>query len=226
MNVLITGGSKGIGFSTAQKLSVLGCNVIISGRNTSLLKEAASKIGCDYVKLDLDINSSFVSGYKKIAAKYKCIDILINNAGVLLDHMVPIHKLKTELLINTIKANLVFPFAITNKFINLINKSRHPKIINVSSGAGQMNSTFKGNAPAYSISKAALNMYTQLLNDTNNRIIINSICPGWCNTDMGRIGGVAPRSADDGAGDIVWLALEAPRTINGKFIMSRKIVEW
>jgi hypothetical protein len=54
--------------------------------------------------------------------------------------------------------------------------------------------------------------------------MVNSMCPGWCRTEMG--GSEAPRSADEGADTLVWLALDAPHSLRGHFIKERKIVAW
>jgi NAD(P)-dependent dehydrogenase (short-subunit alcohol dehydrogenase family) len=81
-------------------------------------------------------------------------------------------------------------------------------------------------APAYSISKTALNgvtgQFAAALSESN--IAVNSVCPGWVKTDMG--GRDAPRSVEQGADTIVWLATEAPQTLTGRFIRDRKPIPW
>jgi NAD(P)-dependent dehydrogenase (short-subunit alcohol dehydrogenase family) len=81
-------------------------------------------------------------------------------------------------------------------------------------------------SPAYSISKTALNAVTvQLANAFKHKgIAVNSVCPGWVRTDMG--GGYAPRSVEQGADTIVWLATEAPKSLTGKFLRDRKVISW
>ena len=79
-------------------------------------------------------------------------------------------------------------------------------------------------APAYSMSKTALNMLTQQLTAALPEMTVNSMCPGWCRTEMG--GAEAPRSAEEGADTLVWLALDASRTLRGKFVKERSVIPW
>jgi NAD(P)-dependent dehydrogenase (short-subunit alcohol dehydrogenase family) len=79
-------------------------------------------------------------------------------------------------------------------------------------------------APGYSISKTALNGVTQQLAAALPRWAINSVCPGWVRTSMGGEG--APRSVEQGADTIVWLATEAPQKLTGKFVKDREVIEW
>jgi NAD(P)-dependent dehydrogenase (short-subunit alcohol dehydrogenase family) len=98
-------------------------------------------------------------------------------------------------------------------------------VINVSSGAGAL-SEMGSYAPAYSISKTALNAVTcQLAAALKGKgISVNSVCPGWVRTDMG--GRFAPRSMQQGADAIIWLATEAPQSLTGKFLRDRKVIPW
>jgi len=94
----------------------------------------------------------------------------------------------------------------------------------VSSGAGQLHGDGQAWAPAYSISKTALNMLTQQLSVALPDLVVNSMCPGWCRTEMG--GGDAPRSPEQGADTVVWLALDAPATLRGRFVKDREVIPW
>jgi NAD(P)-dependent dehydrogenase (short-subunit alcohol dehydrogenase family) len=96
----------------------------------------------------------------------------------------------------------------------------------MSSGAGEL-SDFDGSwSPAYSFSKAALNLITRMLAPAcaKDGIAVNSMCPGWVRTDMG--GPSAPRDVTQGADTAVWLALDAPAKLTGKFLRDRKEIAW
>ena len=97
-------------------------------------------------------------------------------------------------------------------------------MINVSSGGGQLTDGADGWAPAYCISKTALNGVTSQLAAALPKFAINSVCPGWVRTDMG--GANASRSVEQGADTIIWLATDAPQNLSGKFFRDRKEIPW
>ena len=87
-------------------------------------------------------------------------------------------------------------------FLPLLRRSRHPRIVNVSSQSGSLASMGAG-TPAYAVSKAGLNALTRVLAAElrSERILVNSVCPGWVATDMGGPGG---RPLAEGAVSILW----------------------
>jgi NAD(P)-dependent dehydrogenase (short-subunit alcohol dehydrogenase family) len=103
-------------------------------------------------------------------------------------------------------------------------KSKTPRVINVSSGGGQLTGGADGWAPGYCISKTALNGVTSQLAAALPKFAVNSVCPGWVQTDMG--GENATRSVGQGADTIVWLATDAPQNLTGKFLRDRKEIPW
>src|SRR5437764_459636 len=99
------------------------------------------------------------------------------------------------------------------------------RIVNVSRGAGQLSDTGTW-SPAYAASKTTLNAITCLLAAAleDKGVAVNSVCPGWCRTEMG--GEAAPRSAEEGAAGIVWLAADAPQKKTGLFWRDKKVITW
>ena len=80
---IVTGGSKGIGYSIAERFTNEGAKVIICSRNESELSEAAAKIGCDFYQLDVSNSSDVKSMSEWFSDKYENLDILVNNAGLI-----------------------------------------------------------------------------------------------------------------------------------------------
>lgn len=109
-------------------------------------------------------------------------------------------------------------------FIPLLQKSEEARIINMSSGMGQLES-LTGNYPAYSLSKSSLNALTIMFSNElkDKGIKVNAMCPGWVRTDMG--GPDAPLAVNEGADTAIWLATEK-KIPTGKFFQKRKIIAW
>jgi len=222
--ILVTGAARGIGYAAATILAKRGAHVIISSREEKRAAAAANKIGCDSVRLDLTDRASVSAAVQALETRYPRLDVLANNSAILLDHYGNLMDLPPEKLTETLETNVVGAFRISQAVSPLLRKSRDARIINVSSGAGQLDGDPQPWAPAYCISKTALNMLTQQLTAALPDVMVNSMCPGWCRTEMG--GAEAPRSAEEGADSLVWLALEAPRTLRGQFIRDRGIIPW
>ena len=133
------------------------------------------------------------------------VDVLVNNAAILLDEGVGIIDLEADDLRNTFETNVFGAVAVAQAFVPGMVARRYGRIVNVSSEAGQL-ASMGTHAPAYSMSKAALNAFTRQLAAAmrGSGVLVNSACPGWVRTDMGGPG--APRSVQEGADTIVWLA--------------------
>jgi NAD(P)-dependent dehydrogenase (short-subunit alcohol dehydrogenase family) len=130
----------------------------------------------------------------------------------------------TELIRKTLESNTLGPLRVTRAFAPLLTKSSAPRVINVSSGGGQLTDGADGWAPAYCISKTALNGVTSQLAAALRNFAVNSVCPGWVRTDMGGSG--VPRSVEEGADTIVWLATDAPQNLTGNFLRDRHPIPW
>jgi NAD(P)-dependent dehydrogenase (short-subunit alcohol dehydrogenase family) len=101
-----------------------------------------------------------------------------------------------------LETNLFGAWRMVQALLPLLRRSEHGRIVNVSSGAGSLES-MEGGAPTYAVSKTALNALTRILADelSTDGILVNSICPGWTETDMGGPGG---RDIAEGAASVVW----------------------
>lgn len=224
--ILITGATRGIGFAAAKQLIARGAKVIIASRDGTRAAEAAARVGsgASSVALDITDQASVEAAVKQIEDQFGQLDVVANNSAILLDHYQSLLELKPEVLLETLNTNVVGTLRVCQASAPLLAKSSAPRIVNVASGAGQLDGEPQSWAPAYCISKTALNMLTQQLTAALPDVMVNSMCPGWCRTEMG--GSEAPRTPDEGADTLTWLALDAPHTLRGKFVKDRAVIPW
>ncbi|MEZ0539637.1 SDR family oxidoreductase [Fibrella arboris] len=226
---LITGANKGIGFEIACQLAKRGFAVFVGSRDIAKGRAAAQSL-CDegyeatFIQLDVTDPVSIKQAAGTFSQKADHLDVLINNAAILDDHGETIVKLNPELLDKTLTTNVKGVIMVTQDFLPHLKKSSiGGRIINISSDVATLG-TMQTYAPAYSISKTALNAVTRQFAAALPGIAVNSVSPGWVRTDMGGAG--ASRSVEKGAETIVWLATDAPKTETGKFWRDQKEIAW
>jgi|ERR1044071_8812010 NAD(P)-dependent dehydrogenase (short-subunit alcohol dehydrogenase family) len=225
---LITGANKGIGFEVARQLARKGFHVFLGARDEKAGRAATEKLRnggeSTFLKIDIANAESIAHAAKEFSRQSDRLDTLVNNAGILLDEDKDILKISGETFEKTVRTNTLGPLLVSQAFVPLLKKSDAPRIVNVSSGGGQLADGADGWAPVYCISKTALNGVTSQLAAALPNFAVNSVCPGWVRTDMG--GANATRSVEEGASGVVWLAADAPQTETGKFWKDRKVIPW
>lgn len=223
---LVTGAYKGIGLEVVRQLAARGVRVFLTARQRGAGEKAAASIKGDVHFLPLDVSDadSIENAVRALAKQTDHLDVLVNNAAILLDDGGSVLDLEGDAALKTFATNTVGPLLVTQAFQHLLEQSKAPRVINVSSGAGQLADGLQDWAPAYSMSKTALNSLTQHFAAALPRFAINSVSPGWVRTDMG--GDAAPLSVEQGADTIVWLALDAPQNLTGKFLRERAEIAW
>jgi NAD(P)-dependent dehydrogenase (short-subunit alcohol dehydrogenase family) len=226
---LITGANKGIGHEVARKLAAKGFHVFVGARNAKAGRKAADEIAkkcgkATFLEIDVANNDSVTTAAREFSKIEDRLDVLVNNAGIIADGDSAILEISDDLFRKTLETNRLGALRVTRAFVPLLSKSKSPRVINVSSGGGQLTGGADGWAPAYCISKTALNGVTMQLAAALPKFAVNSVCPGWVRTDMGGEG--ATRSVEEGADTIVWLASEAPQDLTGKFLRDRKEIPW
>jgi NAD(P)-dependent dehydrogenase (short-subunit alcohol dehydrogenase family) len=225
---LVTGANKGIGFEVARQLARQSFHVFVGARNVEAGRAAVEKLGANgtvtFLEIDVSDAESIRRAAKEFSAHADRLDVLVNNAGILLDDDKAALTITPEVFEATLRTNTLGPWLVAQAFIPLLKKSDAPRIVNVSSGGGQLEDGADGWAPGYCVSKTALNGVTVQLAAALPKFSINSVCPGWVRTEMG--GENATRSVAEGASGIVWLAAEASQDLTGKFFRDRKVIPW
>jgi NAD(P)-dependent dehydrogenase (short-subunit alcohol dehydrogenase family) len=231
----VTGANKGIGFEVVRQLRRERFRVFLGARNVEAGKAAAEKLDREgkeervdgavtFLKIDVTNIDSIKRAAEEFGKQSDRLDALVNNAGILLDDDKDVLTATPEMLEATLGTNTLGALLVSQAFVPFLMKSKEPRIVNVSSGGGQLSDGAEGWAPVYCISKTALNGVTVQLAAALPKFAVNSVCPGWTRTDMG--GSNATRSVAEGASGVVWLACEAPQSLTGKFVRDRKVIPW
>ncbi|MCB2195850.1 MAG: SDR family NAD(P)-dependent oxidoreductase [Bacteroidetes bacterium] len=227
--VLITGSNKGIGFETSRQLGHKGFHVIISGRDQLKIKKALEKlqeegIEANMLLMDVSNHENILQASNEFKKLNISLDVLINNAAILLKEDRSLITNSPSIIENTIQTNSFSIINVTREFLQFIPNGG--RIINMSSGGGSMTDPVGGWSPAYCVSKTTINAITRQLSFEllSKNISVNSVCPGWVKTDMGGQGAMRP--VEKGAETPVWLASEAPQSLSGKFFRDKKEIPW
>jgi NAD(P)-dependent dehydrogenase (short-subunit alcohol dehydrogenase family) len=217
---LVSGASRGIGAEIARELAAdHGFLVYAGARNPADVDE---RDGVVPVEVDVTDGRTVDEARQRVESGSGRLDALVNNAGVYGD---PTGAADYDLdrAHEVLEVNTLGPWRLIEAFLPLLRQSDAPRIVNVSSGAGQL-SDMDGGRAAYRISKAGLNALTRTLASDERWVKVNTMCPGWVRTDMGGPG--APRSVEEGADTAVWLATLPDDGPTGGFFRDRKPIPW
>jgi NAD(P)-dependent dehydrogenase (short-subunit alcohol dehydrogenase family) len=225
--VLITGANKGIGYEIVRQLLAKGLRVILTARNEAAGKKAANSFQGDvqFLPMDVSDDASIEKAARAYGERSDALDVLINNAAIYPDENVDILTSRREQLMKTFQTNTFGPLSVTQAFLPFLKRSGAARIINISSGYGEIGGlSYK--VPSYCLSKLTLNGVTIMLDQAlrSQGVAVYVMCPGWVRTDMG--GANASRSVEEGADTAVWLAVDAPLDLSGKFFRDRKVIGW
>jgi NAD(P)-dependent dehydrogenase (short-subunit alcohol dehydrogenase family) len=175
--------------------------------------------------MDVTRPDSIVAAHRAVVERLGPVDVVVNNAGVLLHEEGEVLAIPADDYRRTLETNLLGAIEVCRVFVPPMAERGHGRVVNVSSGAGQL-ASMSTYAPAYSISKAALNAFTRILAEAYRRrgVLVNAVDPGWVRTDMG--GPSAPRSVEEGVDTTVWLATLPAGGPTGGFFHDRQRIEW
>ncbi len=225
---LITGANKGIGYEAARRLLAAGHDVWIGARNLERGQKAAGELGARFVQIDVTSDLSVTAAVTTIASETG-LDVLINNAGIAAQTTV--EELTAADMLHTYDTNVFGPVRVTQAFVPLLQRSKAPVIVNVSSGLGSETvvrdpdrTEFHVNALAYCSSKSALVMVTTQYAKAYPGIKINVVDPGYTATDLN--GNSGPQTVTEGTDAIVAMATIGPNGPTGTFTDRHGDVPW
>ena len=208
-----------------------GLRVVLASRDPAKGRAAARALrgqGLEVESRTLDVTSARSIGALAafLEKRHGRLDVLVNNAGILIDpHGSRFLGSRVKTYRDTLETNLFGPLMLCQALAPLMRKNGYGRIVNVSSGLGQLSAMGTG-TPAYRISKTALNALTRIvaaeLKDAN--VLVNSMCPGWVKTGIG--GPQAPRTPQQAADTAVWLALLPDGGPSGGFFRDRRPIPW
>jgi NAD(P)-dependent dehydrogenase (short-subunit alcohol dehydrogenase family) len=201
MIVVITGGNRGIGLEVARQVGARGDTAILTARDLAKAQAAAEQVGARPAQLDV----SDADSVARFASEVVDVDVLVNNAAIHYDTWERATAPDFAVVREAFETNVVGAWRTTLALLPQLQQSAHPRIVNVSSGSGQL-SDMGGGTPAYRISKVSLNALTRMLAAELPRFRVNSVCPGWVATDMGGAGG---RPVELGAASVLF-AVDLP----------------
>jgi NAD(P)-dependent dehydrogenase (short-subunit alcohol dehydrogenase family) len=241
---LITGANRGLGFETARALGRSGVTTIIGSRDGAKGERAASELRgenleAEWVALDVTSVASVQTAAMQVEEQFRGLDILVNNAGILPEATAPdvARPLDLRMFRETFETNVFGAVTVIQEFLPLLRRSASGRIVNVSTTMGSLSDQGDPSSPyydvvvpAYQSSKAALNVITvalaKLLRDTP--IKINSVCPGWVQTDLGGPDNraAAPLTAEEASRIVVEMALLPDDGPTGQFVDRKGPVAW
>jgi NAD(P)-dependent dehydrogenase (short-subunit alcohol dehydrogenase family) len=232
---VVTGGNRGIGSEIARQLVKLGMQVVLTSRDVAKGEATCEKINAECgagggrastCKLEVTDATDIKALAAHISAQFGRLDVLVNNAGVQIDPKGS-RALSSDLQTyrDTFEINVLAPLALIQALLPLLKKNNRGRIVNVSSGLGQLSEMSSG-TPAYRMSKTALNALTRIVaaEVRGTNILVNSMSPGWVKSDMG--GPYATRTLEQGADTAVWLATLPDGGPSGGFYYDRAAIAW
>jgi NAD(P)-dependent dehydrogenase (short-subunit alcohol dehydrogenase family) len=234
---LISGANKGIGYEIARGLGAKKIRVLVGARDEARGHAATEKLKADgadarFIRLDVTNHETIRRASEWIEKEFGRLDILVNNAGIAEFGAKPsgADLAKVREIYET---NFFGPIALTQAMLPLLRKSKHGRVVNVSSSLGSLTLASQPDSPmaqfvilGYNTSKTALNSMTvQFANELKGTPIkVNAICPGYCATDIN--GNSGPRTAAQGAVAAIEYATIGENGPTGGYFNDQGRVPW
>ena len=222
---VVTGANRGIGLEVVRRLAARGWTVVLGSRDVERGQQAARGLDGVVVRpLDVADAGSVQALADWLRAEYGGLDVLVNNAGIHYDTGQRAVTADLAVAEEALAVNVLGVWRMVVACAGLLRPGA--RVVNLSSGAGSFGETAGGaGVPAYSVSKAALDMLTvKLAAELHPRgVLVNAVCPGWVATDMGGAGG---RPLAEGAASVLYAVDLPPDGPTGTFTRDGAPVPW
>src|SRR3954470_7976324 len=220
---LVTGGARGLGVEICRQLAQAGMVVWCTARRPEAAERVAGTLRADGDVRAAPLDVADPAGAATLAARVERLDVLVNNAAIDYDTDARAVSADLDRVHTALETNLFGAWRTVQAFLPHLRAGEHARVVNVSSGAGQ-SPDWGGGLPAYHLSKLALNGLTRMLAaelraDGN---LVNAVCPGWTQTDMGGGG----RPVADGARSVTWACLLDDDGPTGGFFRDGRPLPW
>jgi NAD(P)-dependent dehydrogenase (short-subunit alcohol dehydrogenase family) len=235
---LVTGANRGIGKAIAQRFAQEGFQVIVASRDEAKAQAVVDAIvsaggKATTLQLDMADPTSITAAATRMVKQFSSLDVLVNNAGVMLGATDNILNAKQSDIDVALQTNAFGPLALTNALLPLLKAAPAARVVNVSSAGGSIAETANPQSPygfldaaSYRLSKSALNILTALTAKAlwSTPIKVNAMCPGWTKTDMGGEG--APNTPEQAAVVALRLATLDADGATGGFFNEQGVLPW
>jgi uncharacterized oxidoreductase len=180
--ILLSGGGSGIGLALAERWHDAGNVVIVTGRNAAKLETAvAGRAKLHARVLDVTDPAAIAAFAKEIVADFPALNILVNNAGVMMYEQADAKRDLTDAEA-TVVTNILGPIRLVDALVDHLTATADSAIVNVTSGLGFVPLP---KAPTYSASKAALHSYTQALRvQLEGKVEVIELAPPAVRTEL------------------------------------------
>lgn len=224
---LVSGGNRGIGLEICRQLAERGHTVVMGSRDEEKGHAATQGLEGEVIPHQLDVAD--VESVDRMAAfleeEFGRLDVLVNNAGIANDDGQRGVDADLGRVREALEANVLGAWRLCQVAIPLMQRGGYGRIVNVSTGMAALED-MGGGSPGYRVSKTALNALTRILSSElrGSGILVNSVCPGWVQTDMG--GSSASRPVEEGADGLVWAATLPNNGPTGGFFRDQRPIAW
>jgi NAD(P)-dependent dehydrogenase (short-subunit alcohol dehydrogenase family) len=224
---LVSGGNRGIGLEIVRQLAERGLTVVLGSRDGEQGRAAAAGLSGSVVVRQLDVADpeSVDRLSRSVEEEFGRLDVLVNNAGITNDEGQRGVDADLERVREALETNLLGAWRLCEAAIPFMRRHGYGRIVNISTSMAALED-MGGGSPGYRVSKTGLNALTRILASElrGSGILVNSVCPGWVQTDMG--GSRAPRPVEEGAEGAVWAATLPNTGPTGGFFRDRRPVPW